>query len=174
MFRKRNKERAVPYLSVREIADLKKRLGTELRAALYFFDDKTFIFCSIAGFTEIGEPTVLAADTPDETLGLTLCDKLLDFVKDMPNPPPGYANKDWAALVASRAKSARDFESKSVYVYARTVKSAIQIKAAPRISNHKELSATCSLPNGSMHIDIGAAIRRAIQASNALREAGLV
>lgn len=52
LFGKVNMERALPDHSAREIADTKQKLGAELRAALYLYDEKKFIVCSIAGIAE--------------------------------------------------------------------------------------------------------------------------
>jgi len=171
-FRKKEKTRVLEYQSTREIADLKKELSTELRASIYFFDDSKFIICSIAGCAEYGEPTVLESDCKDEELGLELCNALLKFKqRDIVKKPSGKLS-DWNAFQASGEKTGKAFELKSVFVYISTNNSAISISARPRISNEDNLSAVYSTSIGSRHIEIGAAIRKAIHASSILREAG--
>ncbi|MHA7000257.1 hypothetical protein [Aeromonas schubertii] len=174
LFKKKDQARALSDQSTRELIDTKKRLGVELRASLYLYDDVKFIVCSIAGIAEYGVPTVLDMNTSDESLGLALCEKLLDF---KPNNERNLTNlklDDWAAYKASGAKTGKAFEQKSIYAHIITVNSAIEIEAAPRITNEKELKALCSISNGRKHSEIGTAIRKAINAAILLRKAGVL
>lgn len=153
------------------IAETKRRLGTELRAALYLYNDEKFIVSSIQGISEYGDPIVLDADTSDEALGEAACNKLLDFdpkCKDMSKSKLC----DWAAYNVSGAKSGRIFNSKSIYISIETVNSAIIINAAPRVSNEHSLKASCSTI--AKHIEVGMEIRKSIKASKVLREAGML
>lgn len=171
LFKNKKNGRALPDRSIAEIAEAKERLNSELRAAMYLYDNEKFIVCSITGITEYGEPIVLDVDTSDENLGKALCDKLLDF---SPKCLDGsnYTLSDWKAFKASGAKTARKFENKSVYIYVTTVNAAIIIEAAPRTSNEKNLKARCSTTG--KHVQVGADIRKAIKASKALRDAGML
>ena len=58
MFKKKVNKRVLDYMSAREIADTKKKLKSELKASLYFYDESRFIVCAIADITEHGEPIV--------------------------------------------------------------------------------------------------------------------
>ncbi|MZR62650.1 hypothetical protein [Alcanivorax sp. DP30] len=174
LFRKKRRMRVLPDQSTREITDAKARLGTELRAALYLYNEDKFIVCSIAGISEFGDPVVLDANATDEALGLALCDKLLAFRMKNDQGLSKLKLDDWSAYKASGAKTGKAFEKKCIYVYVRTVNSAINIEAAPRISNEKELKALCSISNGRKHSEIGAAVRKAIGAATLLRNAGML
>lgn len=167
-------KRALPDHSVREIVDTKKRIGSELRVALYFFEEQKFIVSAKCSIVECGEPTVLDSSVSDEILGLTVCDKLLEYSPKNTRGLSGYTSKDWAAYKVSGAKTAKYFERKSTYISITTMNSAIQIEASPRISNVPELKALCSISNGWSHAAIGEAVRRAISASKVLRDAGVL
>ena len=172
LFKKRTQTRVLPDRSTRELTDCRERFRTELCASIYLYKDEKFIVCSIAGNTEQREPTVLEVSESDEILGLTLCDKLLEFQpREDPNRP-GLKLEDWAAYVVSGAKSGRAFESNSIFVYVATINTAIRIEAAPRVTNERELKALCTVTNGQSHSEIGAAVRKAIKAAQLLRSAG--
>ncbi|HEX5635679.1 MAG TPA: hypothetical protein VFY78_01215, partial [Gammaproteobacteria bacterium] len=79
IFKKKERTRVLPDHSTRELTDTRNKLGSELRASLYLYDEDKFIVCSIAGIVEYGEPIVLDANASDEDLGLALCNKLLEF-----------------------------------------------------------------------------------------------
>lgn len=167
-------KRVLPDQSVREIVDTKSRIGSELRAALYLFEEKKLIVSAISATVEYGEPIVLDANVEDELLGLTVCDKLLDYSPKNKRDLSKYTLEDWAVYKASGAKTAKYFERESVYVSICTLNSAIQIEASPRVSNFPELKALCSISNGLSHAAIGEAIRRAINASRVLRNASVL
>jgi hypothetical protein len=174
IFGKKISGRVLDNQSTREIADTRKRLKSELRASLYLYDDSIFIVCAIAGSAEHGEPAVLSVDTSDDELGITVCDKLLAF-----NPRELARREDlslskWRAYNVSGAKSAKAFERHSFYAYISTVNAAITIDARPRITNEKDLSALCAVSTGQRHSEIGEAVRKAINASKVLREAGVL
>ncbi len=166
--------RALPDHSVREITDTKSRIGGELRAALYLFEEKKLIVSAISGIVESGEPVVLDAGVEDEIIGLTVCDKLLEYSPRNQQDLSKYTSDDWAVYKVSGAKTLKYFERESTYVAIGTLNSAIQIEASPRISNHPELKALCSISNGLSHAAIGEAIRRAINASRVLRDASVL
>ncbi|MDJ0711530.1 MAG: hypothetical protein QNJ14_14155 [Woeseiaceae bacterium] len=174
MLRRKPKDRVLAQRSTREIADATKRLKTGLSAAVYLYDESSFIICSIAGNTEYGEPIVLGEDASNEDLGRAVCDALLAFKRD--NPPGRNTDTlaDWAAFQASGAKTGKAFESNSWYVSVRTIRTAIRMSARPRISNNRELTAATTISAGTMHVGIGQALRRAIAGARALRKEGLV
>lgn len=175
LFKKwREHTRILQDQSTRELTDTKKKLGTELRAALYLYNEDKFIVCSIAGIAEYGEPTVLDANASDEALGLALCDKLLAFKPKNEQDLTTLKQDDWAAFKASGAKTGKAFEQKSIYVYIRTANTAIEIEATPRLTNENELKALCSISNGRNHSEIGKAIRKATNAATLLRNAGVL
>lgn len=171
----KQKIRALPDRSVREIIDTKERIGSELHAVLYYFEQQTFLVSAQCSIVEHGEPVILDSAVSDETLGLTVCDKLMEYSPKIIRDLSGYtASKDWLVFKCSGAKTMKYFERESIYVSIKTVNSAIQIEASPRMSNVPELKALCSISNGWSHDEIGNAVRRAISASQALRDAGLL
>ena len=109
-FKKGKPERALTDHSTRELLDTKQKLGSELRAALYLYNDDKFIVSSIAGIAEYGDPIVLDANTTDESLGLSLCDKLLEFKPRNDQDLSKAKLDDWAAYKASGAKSGKTFD----------------------------------------------------------------
>ncbi|MDJ0760915.1 MAG: hypothetical protein QNJ19_16090 [Woeseiaceae bacterium] len=174
LFGKQDRERVLPGHSTRELTDAKKRCKGELCAAIYLYDDSVFILSAIAGHTEAGEAVVLDVDVSDEALGETLCDKLIEYEPNDRRERPSHPVRDWAVFRASGARSGRGFEERSFYGYVRTINTAIRIDVTPRKTNHPEIRASCSLSNGQSHSSIGAAVRRAFEASKILRQAGKV
>ena len=172
VFGRREKPRVLEHQSTREIADLKKKIKTELKASIYFFDNSKFIICSIVGSSEYGKPIVLDMNTKDEVLGEALCDALLRFKPQNIVGETIDKASDWEAYIVSGEKICKSFELKSTFIFVNTQNSALDISACPRISNEKRLSAVCSVSTHSLHIEIGSAIRKAIGASHILREAG--
>lgn len=172
LLHKSSRSRALPERSAREIADARKRARMELAASLYFYNDEKFIVCAIADIREHGEPTVLDRDVPDDVLGLAVCDKLIAYTPR--HKPSGHKLDDWPAYRASGAKSGKAFEQASTFVYVSTINTAIRIAASPRVTNDDTLRAVCTVASTQMHVDIGAAVRKAIAASATLREAGLL
>lgn len=166
--------RVLPDHSAREILNLREKLGTELRASLYLYNEEKFIICAIAGFAEHGSPEVLDIDTSDDALGLALCDKLLEFKPEGEFSGASRKLTDWAAFKSSGAKTVKSFENNSVFVYVRTANTAIDMEAAPRVTLEKELKARYVLSNGSSHSEIGRAIRKVIKAANVLRQAKML
>jgi hypothetical protein len=172
IFKKKTTERVLDNQSTREIADTRERLNSELRASIYLYDDSKFIICAIACDTEHGEPIVLEVNASDDELGRSICDKLLEFnPKNLARHTEAKLS-DWKAYGVSGAKSGKAFERKSYFVYIKTVNSAITIEANPRVTNEKDLSALCTISSGRLHIEIGAAVRKAINAAKLLRDAG--
>lgn len=167
-------ERVLPNQSTNELIDAKEHVGSELQAAVYLYNDEKFIICSIAGISEYGEPAILNAAASDESLGLSLCDRLLQFQRSAERDISKDTLNDWAAFKASGAKTAKAFEQKSIYVYVTTMNSAIRIEAGPRVTNDGSIKALCSISNGRDHSEIGAAIRKAIEATKALRNVGML
>ena len=107
MFRGKQSDRVVEYLSVREIVDTKKRLKCEVRAAVYVYDESKFIICAVAGNTEYGDPVVLDADVKNEDLGLDVCDALIAHRRENPRQRPSGHLDDWLAYQVSGAKAMR-------------------------------------------------------------------
>ena len=174
LFGKQEKERVLAGHSTRELTDAKKHCKSELCAAIYLYDDSVFILSAIAGSTEDGEPVVLDVDVSDEALGETVCDKLIEYELHERRGRPSHPVRDWEAFKASGARSGRGFEERSFYGYVQTINTAIRIDVTPRKTNHPEISVSCSLSNGQPHTSIGAAVRRAFEASKTLRQAGKV
>lgn len=165
--------RALPHYSAREIADKKQELGCELRAVIYFYDEKKYIVSAVAGISEYGSPTIIDVSDSDETIGLAVCDKLLEFKQRTEKNAFKAKLDDWASYKSSGSKTGKSFELKSIYISVSTVNTAIQFKAAPRISNEKSLKAVCFNSNGN-HAEIGSAVRKSIKASQVLRNAGML
>jgi hypothetical protein len=174
MFKREKPGRVVDHLSVREIADTKKKLKCELRAAVYFYDESKFIVCAVAGNTEDGEPAVLDESVSNEELGLVVCDALLAHRRENPKPGASGHLADWPAYQVSGAKSGKAFESNSWYVQVRTINTAIRLAARPRVSANEKLNAAATISEGTVHVGIGQALRQAIEGARAMREAGLV
>ena len=172
IFKKKRIDRVLPNQSTREIADTRKRLNSELRACLYLYDDSRFIICAIADSSEHGEPSVLDIGISDEELGKTVCDKLLEYSPRNPSRHAEHSLSNWEAYIASGAKTGKAFERKSYYVYIQTINTAISIEARPRVTNERNLSAHYWASSGNLHIEVGAAIRKAISAAQLLRQAG--
>ena len=172
IFRRKTTERVLDNQSTREIADTRERLKSELRASTYLYDDSKFIICAIAGNAEHGQPIVLDANASDDELGRSVCDQLLEF--DPKNHACHTEGKlsGWKAYGVSGAKSGKAFERKSYFVYIRTENSAITIEAKPRVTNENDLSALCTISSGRLHLEIGAAVRKSINAARLLRAAG--
>ena len=167
-------ERVNPERSTRELMDARKRNCCELRASVYLYRNTKFIICCIADIAEYGEPIVLSADVPDEQLGVAVCDQLLNYKPRSNRRPSKSTLDDWAAFKASGAKSGRVFEADCMFVYITTVNTAILIDATPRVSNERDLAARCSISNGYIHAEIGAAVRKSIRAAGVLRDAGML
>ena len=172
IFKRKATERVLDNQSTREIADARERLNCELRASAYLYDDSKIIICAIAGNAEHGEPIVLEANASNDELGRSICDKLLEFNPKNLAHHAQYKLSDWKAYCVSGANSGKVFERKSYFIYMRTVNSAITIEAKPRITNEKNLSTLCTISSGGLHIEIGSAVRKAINAAKLLRDAG--
>jgi hypothetical protein len=172
IFKKKRADRVLPNQSTREISDTKERLNSELRACLYLYDDSKFIICALADIAEHGEPSVLDKGVSDDELGKTVCDKLLAFNPKKLAHHTEHTLSNWQAYIASGSKTAKAFERKSYYVYVRTINTAISIEARPRTTNEANLSAHYSASSGNLHTEVGAAIRKAINAAQLLRQAG--
>jgi hypothetical protein len=155
-----------------ELGKQRKKLGCELKARFYLYNNAKFIVCSVAGISETGEPTVLPLDVSDSDLGRCVCDHLLQFNPKSPEYRRGEKRSDWPAYEISGAKSMRRFEEKSLMVRFETINLVIRIDAAPRNSLWREISA-----HGVEHPDhekLGRTIRRTIKAARILRENGII
>jgi hypothetical protein len=165
--------RVLSNRSTREIMDTMERIGRELRAALYFYNERLFIASAITGVTEAGSPVVLTVDDTDDALGLAICDKLLEFDR---HSPRGREAKlaDWQSFTVSGAKTGKYFEANSIYFTIKTVNTAICLEARPRVSLRPEFHAGAQLSVGAEHERLGAAVRRLILAVKALRQASVL
>lgn len=172
LFKKDKKERSSPGYSAKELTSIKKKLDSELRASLYFYNNDMYIVCSIAEASEYGEPTVLDSNVSDENIGLVVCDKLLEFRPRSIGTRSKPTLDDWSAYKVSGAKSGKAFEQKSIFVYISTVNTDIHVEVAPRVLFDQGRRALCTMANGCSHSEIGAAIRKAIDASILLCNAG--
>jgi hypothetical protein len=163
--------RATPDASYVEIAAHRAKVGRELEAVLYLYED-VFIVSSVSGIAETGEPTVLLVTTSDEALGRCVCDHLLQFELDTPSNLRDAKLADWRAYVASGAKSRNAFEAHAWYVSVSTAETALVVEARPRLSLHDEIAAKAwATPE---HRRLGAVLRRAVRAAQTLRDAGIV
>jgi hypothetical protein len=165
--------RALSGHSSREIADKKQELGCELRAIIYFYDEQKFIISAVAGISEYGRPTIIDDADSDEAIGLAVCDKLLEFKQRTEKLSFKPKSDGYGTYNSSGAKTRKSFELKSICISVSTVNISIQFKAAHRVSNEKSLKAACSNSNGN-HSEIGAEIRKSIQATKVLRNAGML
>ena len=165
---------AAPGRSTYELYKARRKQRSELRAAIYLYDQRLFILSAVAGIGEIGEPVLLDVDVGDEVLGKTLCDCLLAYSAKDKRVSEDFSMEKWRAYKASGAQSAKSFENNAFFLYARTQHGTLMLDARPRISNHFELCATSSIAEAALHMEIGATVRRTFSAAMALRDAGLV
>ena len=170
-FSKREDKRVLPGHSTRELTDVAKKARSELRAAMYLYNDSVFIVSAIAGNTEYGEPEILDVDVSDEALGEAVCDQLLQFRVNELADPPSHLLQDWAVFRVSGARSGRAFNEASFYGFVQTINTSIRVDVSPRQSNHPELAVSAYFPNGWSHQAMGASIRRAFDGVRTLRAA---
>lgn len=166
--------RVLPDHSIRELIDARERVGSELRAALYLYDDKLFLVSAITGIVEAGAPIALNTSESDGLLGLAVCEKLLEFGAHATGDLRARRLEDWKVLASSGAKSAKQFDAHAYYVGVETRNSAIVIHAQPRLSLEPSFYAGAMLSNGSNHEKIGWSVRRLIASARALRDADLI
>jgi hypothetical protein len=166
--------RASPGRSVRELIDAKTRIGKELRAAGYLYDNRTLIFSSITDIAECGPVQLLGIDDSDEEIGLSICDRLLESGRHDPGNIRDHKLSDWKAFVASGAKSSKHFEASSLYFSMETVNSAIILRARHRLSLEPSFWMSATLSNGQTHDVFGAAIKRLVRGVKTLRDAGVL
>ena len=166
--------RATPSRSARELQDAKVRVGKELRAAGYLYAQKTFIFSAVSGITECGPVIVHSTTDSDESLGRSICDKLLEFGVHQIGNPREYRVADWSAYVASGARSAKQFETSALYFAFSTVSTAIIMRAQPRLSLEQSFYFGAELSSGAEHEVIGKAIRKLVLGVKVLRDGGVL
>lgn len=150
--------------------------GGELAAHVYRYAERKFLVTSIMSVPgsfrlETGEPTTLPSAVTDEELGRVVCEHLLGHVAQQPPSQRDAKLSDWAVFMASGDRSRAGFESKSFRVSVETVNLAIELDAAP-MRSLSELSIKAYSP--PRHSELGAKIRKALDAADALRRAGLV
>lgn len=164
--------RVTPDGSWVEIANIKERLKSELKARAYFYEKVGFIICTVSGIIKTGEPSIVPPDVANSELGRSVCDHLLCFNPKMPDDVGAMKPTDWQAYQASGAKSVKSFESNSWMIYADTVNTAIVVEAAPRLSRHSEVAVRAvATPS---HEDVGAAIRKTLTAAKVLRDNSII
>ena len=156
--------------STRELIDTKARLGRELRAAGYLYEGKTLIFSAISGISECGPVLVHSINDSDEDIGRSICDKLLESEMHEKGNPSESRVANWSAYIASGAKSARQFETNSLYLSFSTMNSAVIIKARHRVSLEPSFYVGADLSNGGEHEAFAVALRRLVKAVNVLRQ----
>ena len=150
--------------------------GGELAAHVYRYAERKFLVTSIMSVPgslslETGEPSTLSIGVTDEELGRVVCEHLLGHVAQEPSNLRGRKLSDWAVFTASGDRSRAGFESKSFRVSVETVNLAIELDAAP-MRSLSELSITAYSP--PRHSELGAKIRKTLDAVDALRRAGLM
>ncbi len=167
----------LPGSSLHAIKRKRAATGCELMARIYRYAESRFIVSSVmwipgSAIVETGEPSLLPVDVPDADLGRTVCQHLLQHEAREPQNLRDHKRADWAAYRASGAKSASGFESKSWIVTVETINLALNIEAAPVRALPAGISAKSVAP--PLHEELGATIRRALSAAEAIRRAGLV
>lgn len=161
-------ERVTPDGSWVEIANQKKIVNSELEARAYFYDGVGFIISSVSGIAETGEPTIVPADATNFELGTTICDHLLRFVPRSPNNMRDSKLTDWPTYRASGAKSVKSFQAHSWRILVVTMNTAVLVESRPSLSLHEEIHVG-GTANPS-HDDIGATVRKTLNAAMALRK----
>jgi hypothetical protein len=166
-------KRVLSGASYVEINNHKKRVGRDLRAALYLYDNSKLIATSIAGFCETDEPTVLTVDAPNVLVGETICDHLLRFHPKTPRRSENLKKTDWPAYQVSGARSVSSFESHCWMVHIKTIgDNSVSMLAVPYKSLHPEVGVEgTARPE---HEQVGAVLRRALNSAFAVRAAGLI
>jgi hypothetical protein len=149
-------------------------VGEELRAAGYLYEEETLIFTAISGIAECGPVEIRSVHDADDALGITICDMLLDYGRHDVGNLRDYRTSDWNAYVASGAKSAKQFEARSIYLRFATMNSAIVMRGSPRLSLEKSLYVGTEVPSGARHDALGDAMRKVVRGVKALRAAGVL
>lgn len=167
----------VPGSSLNAIQRKRAASGGELRAHIYCHAGQRFLLTSVMSapgyaMLETGDPTVLAADVSDAELGRSLCDHLLRYEARQPPIDRDAKKTDWAVYRASGDGSVTGFETRSVKVAVATANLVVEMEAAPLRSLHGEICVKAT--TGPDHALLGAALRRALRAVDALRRAEIV
>ncbi len=170
--------RVLATASYVEIAERQDAVGHMLRARLFLYNDDRFLISSVAGISEVGEPTVLPVSIDDETLGLSVCDHLLAYLHETPPLAPGEKASDWPAFIASKAKSMKQFEAKLWHVDIMGGRGGLSIDARPRVPQrpHSRGEMTNVYARGSARLDhenIGQRLRATLEAARVITEAGI-
>jgi hypothetical protein len=155
----------------------REQIDGELRAHLYLYDRRKFIIASVMSvprslILEIDDVTVLDASITNEVLGQTVCAHLLRFVRKEPPNQRNAKRTDWPAFRASGARSVIGFEEKAWRAHVETVGPLVlDITAAPARTNqpYLQIKSIASAEHGGL----GARVRDAIHAAEALRAAGV-
>ncbi|WP_445504509.1 hypothetical protein [Microvirga sp. G4-2] len=167
----------LPGSSLHAIKQKRIATGCELMAHIYRYAESRFIVTSImwvpgSVIVETGEPSILPIDVSDADLGRTVCKHLLQHEAREPPNLRDHKLTDWAAYRASGATSASSFENRSWRVTVETTNLVLNVEAAPVRSLDAGISAKGVV--SPLHEELGATIRRALSAAEAIRLAGLV
>jgi hypothetical protein len=167
-------DRVIADASFREILDRKKRVGRDLHARAYFFDQKSeFIISAVSGGYEIGSPTILPETATDEELGRIVCDHLLRFDTNTPSGLNLRKITEWPAFVASGARSVTSFQSHSWGFSIDTIgDNSVRVDVSPLKTLQPEI--TVSGNARPKHVDVGSDAKRALAGAIALRKSGVI
>ena len=165
-----------PGSSLHAIGRKRAADGGELAAHVYRYAERKFLVTSIMSvpgslYLETDEPTTLPIGVTDEELGRVVCEHLLGHVAQEPANLRGRKLSDWAIFTASGDRSRAGFESKSFKVSVETINLVLELDAAP-LRSLSELSVKAYAP--PRHGELGAKIRKTLDAVDALRRAGLM
>jgi hypothetical protein len=149
----------------------RRKVGQELAAGLYLYDDRLFV-CPMQWIAETGEPDVLPTTIDDETLGRSICDRLACFDPGGTHDLRGHKKTDWPAWRASGAETVKSFEQSAYRVDIRTIGTLIAFEAAPLTTLHSGVCVRAVV--SPLHGEVGAAAQRALRGVQALREANIL
>ena len=161
-----------PDHSFQDLNSRRTAIGSDLEARLYLYNQMLLV-SSVAAIAEYGPVTKLAFDASDGEIGQVACSHLVRFVPDLPTDLRDRTSKDWHAFMASGAKSVKQFRAGAWCVSIRTLNMALRLEAQPVSAQVASLYAGSDIGLSTKHAKIGAAIRRVLKATAALKEHGL-
>lgn len=167
----------LPGHSLLAIQRRRKESGLELEAAAYLYDEQLFIVTSVmsvpgSAHVEIGESSVLSVDASDSELGHLVCDHLLRHRHEDPGNLSQLKRSDWPAYRASGSKAITHFEANSWRADVATLNLVLEIEVGPLRSLQPEISVRAVA--NPVHAEVGATLRKSLEAGRALRAAGLI
>ena len=166
-----------PGSSLLAIKRQRAATGCELRANVYRHAERRFLATSIMSvpgsiIMETGEPSILPIEASDEDIGRTICEHLLRHDARLPPNQRDAKLRDWAVFQASGERSVSGFEDKSSRVTIETVNLVLSLEATPVRSLHPAICVKgVARPH---HAELGAMVRKTLQASDALRKAAII